>query len=416
MKSEKTVLLCGQLFAALDENVQENMAVIISGQRITQVLPMAQADHAGAEVIDLSDKFVMPGLIDGHVHVNFDGSSLLQYFTDMSIGDITIVSINHAQTDLLAGFTTLRDEGAFDFTDVAVKRAINGGKLTGPRIFVSGMPITATGGHADGHFNHLAKGAPKLGIVCNSEDAVREAVRFNLKYGADQIKLMATGGVMSFGDDPKYSELSFEEMKMAIDTAKSRGKITSAHAHGSDGIKIAVKAGITSIEHGMLIDDECIELMSRHDVYLIPTIIAAKLIAGGEKYNLPMWMVDKAKAVIENVYLNLEKCRKAGVRIGFGSDAGTRFNYHGKQTAEMEYMLDAGFSPAEILIAATRTNAALMGWEQDIGTLEAGRFADIVAFDRSPLTDMSTVHAVSFVMKDGAVVKKDGRSTVIVTE
>ncbi|MDL2236057.1 amidohydrolase family protein, partial [Christensenellaceae bacterium OttesenSCG-928-L17] len=366
----------------------------------------------GAEILDLSNKFVMPGLIDCHVHINLDGNSMLQKFlNENSIGDITIACIQNAQANLFAGFTTIRDEGAAHFTDVAVKQAIENGKIVGPRMFVSGMPITATGGHCDAHMPYHAKGE-RLGIVCDSPDAVRAAVRLNLKHGADQVKIMATGGVMSFGDDPKYSELSYEEMRMAVETAQARGKITSAHAHGSDGIMLAARAGVTSIEHGTLMDEACIEQMEKAGTYLIPTMIAAKLLSDDQS-GLPQWMVEKAKAVASLHRRNVGLCRKAGLHIGFGSDAGTNHNFHGKQTREMNCMKEVGFSPTEILIAATRTNAELMRLHEAIGTLEPGKLADIVAYDKSPLEDLNTMHAVSFVMKDGEVVKREEQSAMM---
>lgn len=410
--AEKMIIRCGQLFTSVDETVAEDMAVVIEGNRIIDILPWASAEHADAQALDLSDKFVMPGLIDCHAHVNMDGKSMLQqYLNENSIGDIALTSLQNAQANLLAGFTSIRDEGAAHFTDVAVKNAINDGKHLGPRMFVSGMPITATGGHCDSRGSHLAKGE-SLGIVCNGPEAVRAAVRFNLKHGADQIKIMATGGVMSFGDDPKYSEFSLEEMKMAVDTAQSHGRRTSAHAHGSDGIKIAVRAGITSIEHGMLMDDECIRLMAESGTYLIPTIIAAKTLSD-DSLGLPQWMVDKARSVIDGHQDNLRKCREAGIPIGFGTDAGTNANFHCRQAKEMAYMKEFGFRTGEILLAATRVNATLMGWDKELGSIQADKLADIVAFDKSPFDDIDTVQEVSFVMKDGNVFKRDGKSAYI---
>ena len=410
----KKIIKCGSLFTAADESVQKNMAVVVEGSVITAVLPADKADTAGAEVLDLSDKFVMPGLIDAHLHTNVSGEpSILHAFVDGSEGAFTITSIKNAQRDLMAGFTSVRDEGGFRYTDVAVRDAIDRGMIVGPRMMVSGEALTGTGGHADSHLAPYVGGFTSLGRVINSADEGRKAARLNLKYGADQIKIMATGGVMSFGDDPKCSELSFEEMKAIIDIARAHGRITSAHAHGSDGIKIAVRAGITSIEHGMLMDDECVELMAQHGTYLVPTIIAAKAIVdNGAGGGMAPWLVEKAQLVLAGHKENLRKCREAGVPIAFGTDAGTCYNYHGAQTVEFGLMVEFGFTPAQALIAATRTNAVMMKWSDRLGTVEAGKLADLAAFDKNPLEDIEVMNSVSFVMKDGVVCKKDGAPCV----
>lgn len=405
----KKVIFCGGLFTATDESVQKDMAIVIEGNKILEIVPAAQAKAIEGEVIDLSDKFVMPGMIDAHCHINMDGNAgITAVCTEQSQGDITIDTVINAKKNLMAGFTSVRDEGDFQFTAIAVRDAVNAGKIAGPRIMTSGMAITGTGGHADSHFSPDVTGKTTLGVVINSADEARAAARYNFKYGADQLKIMATGGVMSLGDDPKCSELTFEEMRAAIEIAESRGRITSAHAHGSDGIKIAVRAGITSIEHGMLMDDECVELMAQYGTYLIPTIIAAKNIAEAPQGVLPGWMVEKAQLVLAGHKENLRKCREANIKIGFGSDAGTSFNYHGQQTVELALMVDFGFTPAQTLIAATRVNSQLMRWDDRVGTLEAGKLADVVAFDASPLEDITTAQKASFVMKDGCVYKKDG--------
>lgn len=416
MKTRK-VILCGTLFTSVEETVSHDMAIVLEGNRIEKICPAREVSPVPAdELIDLSDKFVMPGLIDAHVHTAMMGTEVEvdSAFAKRSVGDLALGSLKNAQKDLLAGFTTLRDVGGTNFEEIAAKKAIDTGMFFGPRMIVSGRALTATGGHSDTHFApHVSPAFLNvLGAVCDSPDEMRKAARINLKYGAEVIKIMATGGVMSFGDDPKYSQFTYEEMKAAIDAANLRGKTTAAHAHGSEGIKIAVKAGITSIEHGMLMDDECIRLMAEHGTYLVPTIIAAKGIAEGEKYGLPGWMTEKAQTVIENHYENIRKCKAAGIRIGFGSDAGVSFDFHGGQTKEAEYMQEAGLTPAEILIAATRTNAEMMRYDDRIGTLEAGKLADIVAYDNSPLEDIRVLNTVSFVMKDGDIIKKDGKQVI----
>ncbi len=408
----KKLIKCGRFFSSVDESVKENIGVVIEENKIIEIAPISDIKVENAEVIDLSDKFVMPGLIDAHMHVNLSGQTdMLSVFSGSTIGDLTLASFVNAKKDLMAGFTTIRDEGAFGFSDVALKNAINKGVVDGPRMLVSGEAIGSTGGHADSSLSPYVTGKSCLGSIIDSPDEGRKAARYNFKYGADQIKVMATGGVLSFGDDPGSAEMTFEEMKAILDVANSRGRISSAHAHGAEGIKMAIKAGITSIEHGMMMDEECIDMMVENGTYLIPTIVAANnIIENGSKAGMAQWAVDKASHVLKNHKNNLKLCREKGVNIGFGSDAGTSFNCHGDQTVEFELMVEFGFTPCEALIAATRTNATMMKMINDIGTLEVGKLADIVAFNENPLDNIKTMNSVSFVMKDGKVYKKDGKA------
>ena len=402
----KKVIKCGQLFCAKDESVAKDMAIVIEDNKIVEVVPAASVDTAGAEVFDLSAKFVMPGLIDAHVHINMNGEpGGSDWMLSTSDGKLALMSVLNAQDDLMAGFTSLRDESGANFTDVAVRDMINAGKFWGPRIMCSGVSLSSTGGHGDGHYNPGVVGG-NMAYIVNSPDEARAAVRRTFKYGADQVKLMATGGVMSFGDEPGAPEMSYEEMKAAIDIANERGLLSSAHAHGAEGIKNAVRAGITSIEHGMLIDEEGREMMAKYGTYLLPTIIAAyNIVEFGVANGIPQWAVDKAAYCLENHFESVSKMRKMGVNIGFGTDAATPFNFHGKQGFEFELMTRAGFSPAETLLAATKVNAKLMKWDSKVGSIEPGKFADVVAFDKNPLDDIKVMTTVSFVMKDGVVYK-----------
>ena len=404
----KKVIKCGKFFSAVDDKVLENIAIVIDGNKIESVGPISGCNCDGCEVIDLSDKFVMPGLIDAHLHTLMNGEvTCMDDMGKNTIGDMTIDSMKNAQSDLMAGFTTVRDEGSYGFADIAVRDAINAGKITGPRMFVSGIPIGTTGGHCDSHYNPYITGQHSMGQVIDSPDAGRKAARYTLKYGADQIKVMATGGVMSIGDEPGAPEFTYEEMKAILDVPNSRGKISTAHAHGAEGIKIAIRAGITSIEHGMLMDEECMDMMVEHGTYLVPTIIAAeRIVAMGVENGLPAEAVGKAQRCLENHGKNLEKCRAKGVKICFGTDAGTYYNRHGEQTREFGLMTEYGkFPVAECLIAATRTNAELMKWSDKVGTIEAGKLADVVAFDESPFDNIEIMNHCSFVMKDGVVYK-----------
>lgn len=403
----KKVIRCGTLFTAAQQGILKDVAVTVEDNRIVSILPSAQADTAGAEIIDLSGKFVMPGLIDAHLHITMDGapnSTALMHVT--TTGDYCIEGILNAKRNLMAGFTTIRDECAADFVDVAIKKAINQGRIDGPRMMVSGPGLSATGGHGDDHYRPGLDVGSGMAIICNSPDECRKAVRYVFKHGADQVKIMGTGGVMSLGDEPGAPEFTYEELKAALDIANSRGRISSVHAHGAEGIKNAIRAGIHSVEHGMLMDDECIDMMVEYGVYLVPTIIAAVgIVENGVAAGIHPENVAKAELCLKNHNDNLKKCRAKGVKICFGTDAGTPFNFHGKQAREFELMVKAGYTPEEVLIAGTRTNAEMMKMDSQIGSIEPGKLADIVAFDESPLENISIMQHVSFVMKDGKVYK-----------
>lgn len=401
----KTCIQCGWLFTSENEQAQKDMEVIIEDNVILSVGKMGSCQEEGMQVIDLRDKFVMPGLIDAHTHIVLNGPLDTSAVYQMLPGDALLCAMENAQKDMQAGFTTLRDVSSIDYVDVSLRNAIQQKRVTGPRLMVSGMMLSSTGGHIDSHFVPQVKGAA-LGYVVNSPDEARKAARLNFKYGADILKLAATGGVMSMGDAPGSVDLTYEEMKAAIDIAKAHGRTSSAHAHGAEGIKNAIRAGITSIEHGMLVDEEGMQMMAEHGTYLIPTIIAAhRIVEGAQKGNLASWMVKKAEECLENHERNLSRMRELGVKVGFGSDVGTTFNYHGEQGLEFALMTEAGFRPAETLLAATKVNAELMGLDDQIGTIQTGKLADIVAFDKNPLEDIRAMQACTFVMRDGIVYK-----------
>jgi len=400
-----TIIRCGKLFTAADNSVCENATLVVENGLIAEVVTGGLDAPEGARVIDLSEKFVMPGLMDAHVHVTMSGEPDMSGMQTMKIGDYALTGLVNARKDLYSGFTSLRDEGAFGFADVSIRNAINRGMFSGPRMLVSGVPLGSTGGHVDSHYNPYIKGETALGVVIDSPDEGRMRARYTFKYGADQVKIMATGGVMSYGDEPGAPELTYEEMKAILDVANSRGRLSSAHAHGAQGIKNAIRAGISSIEHGMMIDDEGIEMLAASGVYLVPTIIAAwQIIESGVAKGVPAYAVEKAKICLEHHGENLRKMIARGVKIAFGTDAGTPFNLHGQQTLEFELMVRYGFSPLQALVAATRTNAELFRWSQ-AGTLEKGKFADVTACDASPLDDITAMRSVSFVMKGGEVIR-----------
>lgn len=431
----RVLLTCGDLFDAVDGGVRRGQAVLVRGNRIERVAPLealskeagVPAEDAaglaavlGARLIDLSDAFVMPGLIEGHAHIGMDPSTTVDtMYLHGGYGEITVRSIKNAQADLLAGFTTVRDECSFAYTDVDVRNLIDAGEIWGPRLKVSGLCISATGGHADTTYRPGTgeRSLPEahIGYIVDGRDEATRAARTVVKYGADVVKLMATGGVLSSDASPGAPDLSYEEMKAAVDVARDHGKISSAHAHGAEGIKNAIRAGVTSIEHGTLIDEEGCEMLVEHGTYLVPTIIAHQSsIRLGEAGKLPPAYLEKARAVMRGVHTGLTRLHGMGAKIGFGTDAGTSGNAHGRQTGEFRLMMEeGGFSASEVLLAATQVNSHMLGMEHEIGSIEAGKLADIVAFPESPLSDIDVMGRVSFVMKDGRVYKLDGEPTLV---
>ncbi|QJW45797.1 amidohydrolase family protein [bacterium BFN5] len=405
-----TVIICGKLFCAANEIVQENAVILIEGNKI-----IAVKDGDGFvpgpddQVIDLSDKFVLPGLIDTHVHLGFCGKTTLVEVSEPP-ELVVIKGMKNAELNLLAGFTTVRDEGYPTITGSSIIRdAISGGVFAGPRVFTSGMYITQTGGHLDFRYpgETLGYHAFKSGNVANGPEEVRAAARLMLKYGADQIKVVVTGGVLSPGNEPGEQNMSVEEIRAAVEVAQMHGKITSAHAHGTAGIKAAAIAGVSIIEHCTLVDEETIKIMVDKHIAIAPTFIVLKVISEqGAAVGIPDFAVRKAAALVGSHLSNIKKAYDAGVRIVFGTDCGTPLTPHGTQAGEFELMVQAGISHTETLLSATKYAAELLGWDDRIGTISPGKFADIVAVDKNPLEDITVLKNVSFIMKDGHVYKR----------
>ena len=305
----------------------------------------------------------------------------------------------------MAGFTTVRDCGSQGFVNVSVKKAIASGKFPGSRVLASGGGISSTGGHADNHFSPYISTNLNIGPADGPYEA-RRLARYNLKYGADFIKVMATGGVMSLGTTVGSQQLTQDELDAICEIARMYGVHTAAHAHGTEGIKAAARAGITSIEHGMMLDQEAIDLFLEHGTYHTPTIIAAeRIITCGPDMGLQGWMIDKAKQVYERHEWGIREGLRQGVKHTFGTDAGTPSNFHGKQGYEFELMVGFGFTPLQTLVAATKTNSELLGASDKFGSIEAGKLADIVAFKGDPLADIRIMKDCAFVMKEGTIYK-----------
>lgn len=404
------VIKCGELFCATEETILKNVVVIVKDNQIAAIQQGYQYTvEPDDTVIDLSDKFVMPGLIDTHVHLCFNGTPALAEINDPP----ELVSLNalkNAQMNLYSGFTTVRDEGYPTIEGCSILRnAIDAGIHFGPRIYSSGMYITPTAGHLDGRYPAETKGfnSFKPINIANGPEEVRTAARYMLKYGADQIKVLVTGGVLSPGNEPGEQNMSVEEIKAAVGVAKMHNKIVSAHAHGTAGIHAAAEAGVTCIEHCTLVDEETIGIMAEKGIQIVPTFIVLKVVAEeGTKAGIPDFAVRKSAALVPSHLANIKKAYDAGVRVVFGTDCGTPLTLHGKQAGEFELMAKAGISKYDVLFSATRYAAELLRWDDKIGTIETGKLADIIAVDHNPMDDFSVMKHVTFVMKDGVVFKQ----------
>ena len=402
----KYALKCKKMFDALNEKVLEDVIILVEDNKIAEVLSDNNIPE-GYEVIDMGDKFVTPGLIDCHMHLAGNGeSSGLSIRPYQTIGKAAYRALNNVRDDMMAGFTSIRSCGDMGYIDVALRDSINAGEHWGPRLMVPGQSLGSTGGHSDSHYNPYIKEIMGKETIGDGPAEMMKCVRTNIKHGADYIKFMATGGVMSLGTTVGAQQMSYEEMKAICDTAKMYGCIIATHAHGTSGIKDAIRAGVTSVEHGMIMDEECIQLMKEMGTYLVPTIIAAKsIVENGAKIGTPQWAIDKANQVLSSHQWGFTRCMEEGIPIAFGSDAATPNNFHGKQTKEFEYLVEFGMSPLQALTAATKTASELMRKSEQVGSITKGKFADIAAFDGDPREDITAMNRCVFVMKDGVVYK-----------
>jgi imidazolonepropionase-like amidohydrolase len=380
----------------------DNAVVLISGERITAA-GSKLAIPAGAQVIDLGNKTLLPGLIDMHTHLTGDPQDSGYSIVAKSIPRVTLTGAKNARITLQAGFTTVRDVGADGYADIGLRDAINDGDVPGPRMAASGPPLSITGGHCDDTMHAPEYKITALGVADGADEALK-VTRRNIKYGADVIKICATGGVLSFGDDPRTSQYTLEELKAIISDAHRLGRKAAAHAHGGDGIKLAVLAGVDSIEHGSYIDDEGIKLMKEHKTWLVPTVYLGDwLIENAEAIKLPKPLLEKAKVTLPMARQNIARAIKAGVPIAFGTDAAVY--PHGLNAREFGILVKLGMTPIQAIRAATLNASELLGWTDRVGTIEAGKFADLIAVDGEPLKDVKTLESVQWVMKGGAVVK-----------
>lgn len=408
--AQRTLIHCGTLIDGKNKQTQSQVTIVVEGNKIIGVEKGFTAAASNDKVVDLSNKTVMPGLIDLHVHLESETSKdqLVKRFT-LNEADIAFQSTVYAKKNLMAGFTTVRDCGGSG-VNISLRNAVNAGTVVGPRIVAAGKSIATTGGHADptngSRKDLMGDPGPKEGVI-NGPDEARQAVRQRYKDGADFIKITATGGVLSVAKDGSGPQFTQEELNAIVQTAKDYGFHTAAHAHGAEGMKRAVIAGITTIEHGTLMTDEVMELMKQKGTYHVPTIIAGRSAAEYAKipgYYHPL-VVPKALEIGSKIQENFSKAYKKGVKIAFGTDAGVF--PHGDNAKEFGYMVEAGMPAIEALLCAMQTNANILGMGDKIGSVEAGKLADIVAVDGNPTVDIKTMLTVKFVMKDGVIYKSE---------
>ena len=404
--SRRVVIRPGHLLDVKTGNMLTGQAIVIEGDKIVSVGPMADAkSEAGAETIDLPNATVLPGLIDAHTHLTYDPKNLGYEGLGISIPREALSGARNARVTLQAGFTTVRNVGAGGYSDIALRDAINDGDVPGPRVLASGPALGITGGHCDDNLLAPEYHETALGVA-DGVDAVRHKVRENIKYGADVIKICATGGVMSKGDDPNASQYTREEMKAIVEEAHRLGRKVAAHAHGAEGVIWASDAGVDSIEHGHLMNDESIATLKKNGTYIVPTLYLMDWNRENlSKRNAPEYMVHKMQTVSAVGQNNLKKAFAAGLKVAFGTDAAVY--PHGLNAHEFAVYVRLGMTPLQAIQTATLNASDLLGWANKIGTLEPGKFADIIAVDGDPLKDVTTLQEVKFVMKGGEVVKNE---------
>lgn len=408
--AQDTYLHCGKIIDTEKGKILSEKTIVVSGN-IIQSINNGYTDAKSEDdiIVDLKSKTVMPGLIDMHVHIEFEmnPSAYLNRFTK-SDAAVAFSSLKYAKRSLLAGFTTVRDLGGSG-VNIALRDAIEKEEVIGPRIFTVGKSIGTTGGHADptnGMRKELARDpGPKEGVI-NSVDEAKKAVRQRYKNGADNIKITATGGVLSVAKNGQNPQFTLEEIKAICETAKDYGMIVAAHAHGDEGMRRAIIGGVTTIEHGTLMSEETMDLMIEYGTYYVPTITAGKEVAEKAKVKgyYPEVIVPKALEIGPKIHGTFGKAYKKGVKIAFGTDAGVF--PHGFNGKEFGYMVEAGMSEMETIQSATIVNAEVLGMKDKLGQLKEGFIADIVATNDDPTLDINTMEQVSFVMKGGKIYKQ----------
>ncbi|HVW13655.1 MAG TPA: amidohydrolase family protein [Mucilaginibacter sp.] len=405
--AQKIYIQCGKLIDGISNSAQSEMTIVVDGGMITDIQKGYTSGGVNDKVIDLRNKTVMPGLIDCHVHLEEQHSrtSMMDAFTKTD-ADIAYQATVYAKRTLLAGFTTVRDLGGSG-VNISLAKAVQKGLVDGPRIITAGRAISASGGHMDNSagfrddvFDH--KMGPDDGVA-DGRDELIKAVRLQIKRGSKVIKIASTGGVLDLTENSSGAEFSIDEIKAVVETAKDYGLRVACHAHGAEGIRRAILGGVTSIEHGTFMNDEDFELAKKYGTYLVPTIIAGRSTADSAKVPgyFPPVIAKKALEVGPKIQATLGRAYKAGVKIAFGTDAGVY--PHGKNALEFQYMVEAGMPPMEAIKAATTSAADLLGMSDTIGSINKGKSADIVAVTGDPLTDITILQHMAFVMKEGKI-------------
>ena len=398
---KRTVIRAGRMLDVKTGKMIANPEIVVEGDRIVSV---GTAAGANAQAIDLPELTLLPGLIDAHTHLTGDPFHFGYQELGISTPREALYGAKYARITLLAGFTTVRNVGAGGYTDVALRDAINDGDLPGPRMLVSGPALGITGGHCDNNmlsyaFHYQAEG------VADGVAAVQQKVREVIKYGADVIKICATGGVLSKGDDPKASQYSLEEMKAIVADAHRLGRKVAAHAHGGEGIRLASEAGVDSIEHGTYIDDAGIATLKKNGTYMVPTIYLNNwLTENMDRIGMPEFYRKKEIEVAKVSFDNMAHAMRSGVKIAFGTDAAVY--PHGLNARQFTLYVKMGFTPLQAIQSATLNAADLLGWSDRVGAIEAGKFADIIAVQGDPTQDVTTLERVRWVMKGGEVYKQ----------
>lgn len=408
--AETVVIHCGKLIARPGEGAVSPATIVVENGRIARVESGMLPAQSGATLVDLSDATVLPGLIDCHTHITGelspDGRLRAVEETD---ADAALRGALYARRTLEAGFTTIRNVGSMGDSAFALRDAIHAGRVPGPRILAAGRSITPSGGHGDrthGYREDLFAMPGAYEGVADGPFECRKAVRTQVKRGADVIKLTATGGVLSATDAGTGQQFFEDELEAIVETAHALGRKVAAHAHGADGIKAALRAGVDSIEHGSFLDDEAISLFKQSGAYLVPTIFAGETVEQIAKNNPDAFVPAVRRKALEVGPVMKESVRRAhaaGVRIAFGTDCGV--GPHGRNAREFELMVEAGMTPAEAIRSATITASELLGLEDEIGTIEVGKAADVIAVLGQPLDDVAVLHNVVFVMREGRIHK-----------
>ncbi|MET4106788.1 amidohydrolase family protein [Hymenobacter sp. UYP22] len=410
-QAQKTYLHCGRLLDMRSEQARSTVTLVVENGRVVAVEPGYSAPASPQDkVIDLKNRTVLPGLIDCHVHLEGETSkdNYLKEFTQ-NPADVAFGSLEYARKTLQAGFTTVRDLGGSG-VNIALRNAINRGQVAGPRIFTAGKAISGTGGHMDPtngyRLDLMGMPGPAEGIA-NGPDQGRQAVREQYKRGADLIKIASTGGVLSVAKDGSAPQFTEQEIRAVVETARDLGLAVACHAHGAEGMKRAIRAGVTSIEHGTLMDEETMKLMKKNGTWYVPTITAGKSVADSAKIPnyYPPLVTPKALAIGPRLQGTFGKAYKMGVKIAFGTDASVY--RHGVNALEFRYMVEAGMPAYEALRSATVSAAELLGQTGSLGTLEPGKLADVVAVEGDPVQDINAMQRVRFVMKQGVVFRQE---------